>query len=275
MDIQMICMDLDGTALQADRRSFSPRLEAALLAAHEKGIAVVPVTGRQFGLLPPPVKGHPAWENLAVLINGAQIRELATGKLLYHLNIEHDALRPLLEVADRFGLPIEFSQDSILHLTQKSYDLQLPDPSLAFHIKDILANHGRIVESLEPLCSRDVEKVNLLCIPEERKTEVMAALAPIAVSAVWSSANSLEITHPDANKGRGLEEVCRLMNIPAEATLALGDSGNDITMLRRAGLGVAMGNAPEVVKEAADLVADHHLEDGAAKAIERYALKML
>ena len=54
--------------------------------------------------------------------------------------------------------------------------------------------------------------------------------------------------------------------------MALGDSGNDIAMLRRAGLGVAMGNAPDFVKDAADVITDRFDEDGAAKAIERWAL---
>ncbi len=272
MEIKMICMDLDGTALQADRCSFSPRLDAALAEAHRRGIAIVPVTGRQFGLLPPAVQHHPLWENLAVLINGGQVRKLATGEILSHLNISREALTQLLAVAEKFRLPIEFSVDSRLYLTKDSYDLQRPDPGLAFHIDTILANHGKIVDSLHPLCQQEVEKVNLLCIPEQQKTAVMEALAPVAVSAVWSSRNCLEITHPDAHKGRGLEEACRLLGIPAKCTMALGDSGNDLAMLRRAGLGVAMGNAPDFVKEAAAVVTDRFDEDGAAKAIERYAL---
>ena len=114
--------------------------------------------------------------------------------------------------------------------------------------------------------------MNLLCIPAEKREAVLQALEKIAVSAVWSSHNCMEITHPRADKGRGLEEACRLLNIPVECTMALGDSGNDIAMLRRAGLGVAMGNAPEFVKAAADVVAERYDADGAAKAILKYAL---
>ena len=77
MDIRMICMDLDGTALLKDRTSFSPDLIRALEEAHERGIAIVPVTGRQYGLLPEAVKNHPVWENLVVTCNGGQIRRLA------------------------------------------------------------------------------------------------------------------------------------------------------------------------------------------------------
>ena len=265
-------MDLDGTALRPDRVSFSPALDAALAEAHERGIAVVPVTGRQFGLLPPAVTNHPVWENLVVCCNGGQIRRLATGELLYGLHIEKAALCQLLKLAETYGLPIEFSLDSKLHLTERSLQLQRDDPGLAFHRDVILAKNGVTVDSLEPLCGEMVEKVNLLCIPEDLRETVVRELQDIAVSAVWSSRNCMEITHPEAHKGRGLEAVCRLLDIPVENTMALGDSGNDIAMLRRAGLGVAMGNAPDFVREAADVIAGRYDEDGAAEAIRRWAL---
>lgn len=273
MDIRMICMDLDGTALQRDRSSFSPRLNQALEEAHKRGIAIVPVTGRQFGLLPRPLKEHPVWENLAVLCNGGQVRRLSDGQMLSGLDISADALRQLLALAEKYDLPLEFSVDSRLYLTAHSLRLQQDDPGLVFHRDVILVKNGEIVPSLLPLCRETVEKVNLLCIPQQLRDTVVRELEKIAVSAVWSSHNCMEITHPDAHKGRGLEEACRLLGIPMECTMALGDSGNDIAMLRRAGLGVAMGNAPDFVKEAAHVVTGRYDEDGAAKAIERYALK--
>jgi len=271
----MICMDLDGTALQSDRASFSPRLEAALNAAHKQGIAIVPVTGRQFGLLPPVLKAHPVWENLAVLCNGGQVRKLATGELLDSMEIQPAVLHQLLNLSRKYDLPIEFSVDSRLYLTESSLTLQQNDPGLVFHRDVILAQNSCIVDSLETMCEAVIEKVNLLCIPESIREAVVQELRDIDVSAVCSSHNCMEITHSDAHKGRGLEVVCKLLNVPVEAAMALGDSGNDIAMLRRAGLGVAMGNAPDFVKEAADVITDRFDEDGAAKAIEHYALHCL
>ena len=272
MDIKLICMDLDGTALQPDHSSFSPRLIAALEAAHQKGIAIAPVTGRQYGLLPPAVTCHPVWENLVVTCNGGQIYRLGTGECLFARNIEEAALRQLLAIADRFSIPLEFSVDSKLHLTQNSYDAQLPHENLRFHVHPILAKSGVIVDSLESLCTRPVEKAQLPHIPPELAPDVEAALKDMAVSAVWSSATSMELTHPDANKGNGLRALCRLLEIPMEAVLALGDSGNDETMLRAAGIGVAMGNAPDFIKSASDAVSVPYDLDGAAIAIERFCL---
>lgn len=272
MEIKLIAMDLDGTALRNDRQTFSPRLHAALEKAHERGIIIAPVTGRQFELLPQVLKNHPVWENLAVLCNGAQIRKLADGRILSRLDISTEALRDMLDFAEKHCLPIEFSVDGKLHLTARDYERQIPWPGLQFHRDTILASCGVIVESLEPLCGETVEKINLLCIPPELRETAAKELKKIAVSAVWASSSSMEVTHPDATKGRGVENLCRLLDVPMERVMAIGDSGNDETMLRRAGLGVAMGNAPDFVKACADVVTETNWNDGAAIAIERYVL---
>ena len=145
MDIQLIAMDLDGTALQPDRCSFSPRLIAALEEAHKRGIAIAPITGRQFNMLPPAVQNHPEWENLTVLCNGAQIRKLATGEILYEKNICREALEQLLALSRELEIPIEFSVDSVLYLTPKSLHQQHGIESLLFHLNTILENHGKVV----------------------------------------------------------------------------------------------------------------------------------
>lgn len=272
MEIKMICLDLDGTALRSDRQTFSTRLEAALEAAHRKGIAIVPVTGRQYGLLPPAVTGHPAWENLVVTCNGGQILELGTGDVIHALYIAEATLRQLLEISERFGIPVEFSVDSRLHLTQASYDAQLPHGNLRFHVHTILASSGVIVDSLEPLCTQPVEKAQFPWIPPELSEQVESALRDVAVSAVWASATSMEITHPEANKGDGLHRLSHILGISPMQTMAIGDSGNDESMLRSAGLGVAMGNAPAHLKAIADTVTETNENDGAAIAIETYCL---
>lgn len=272
MNIRLICMDLDGTALLDDHKTFTPRLLKALEDAHAQGIAIAPVTGRQYQLLPQPLLQHPIWENLVVLCNGSQVRKLDTGEILYSLSIGARELHQLLSLAEHFDLPIEFSLDSKLHLTKHSLQLQQDDPNLRFHRETILANHGCVVDSLEPLCGMPVEKINLLCIPDEKRQSVEAELRKISVSAVWSSNSSMEITHKDASKGNALQILRRLLDIPVENTMAMGDSGNDETMLRRAGLGVAMGNAPDIIQAAANVVTETNANDGAAIAIETYAL---
>lgn len=273
MDIRMICMDLDGTALQNDRCHFSPRLIRALEQAHRKGIAVVPVTGRQYALLPPILLQHPVWEGYGVLCNGGQIRDLRSAEILHHLTISPEALKKVLQISEKYGLPLEFSIDSTLHLTEKSLRAQRSWPEYQFRLSTVLVTNGRIVEDLRPLCSEPVEKINLLCIPPQLHDALEEEMSRLPVSAVWTSAVGMEITHPDATKGNALQQLSRLLEIPMANIMALGDSGNDESMLRTAGFGVAMGNAPDYLKELADAVTKTNDLDGAAIAIETYALR--
>ena len=78
----------------------------------------------------------------------------------------------------------------------------------------------------------------------------------------------IEMVHPSVNKAESLRRVCELYGVAREDVMAIGDGGNDAEMIRWAGTGVAMGNARDAVKEAADIVAPPNTEDGAAQIVE-------
>ena len=273
MDIRLIAMDLDGTALQADRATFSPRLDAALERAHRKGVAVAPITGRQFFALPPAVRPDAAWAGLVVLSNGSEVRRLRDAALLQTHYLGPDGLLPLLDTTARLGLPIEISANGGLYLTPGSWDLQRDiGGHLRFHLDMILERFGHTVDDLGTFCTAapPVDKVNLPHVPDEVRSDTERALDALPVSWFWSGPQSIEVGHPDASKANGLLEVCRLLDIDPAQSMALGDSGNDVPMLQAAGLGVAMGNAPTHVQAAADTVSAPYDQDGAALAIEKY-----
>lgn len=272
MNIELICMDLDGTALTKDRCSFSPRLLEALDQAHRQGVKIAPVTGRQFGLLPPVLREDWPWKQYGALCNGGQIRSLATGQVLSRWDIPRKTLEQLRALAEKWQVPMEISWDSTLYLTEKDYAAQQNRPELAFHRDVILANHGKLLQSLGDYPENVGEKVNLLCISPEKAQGLWKDLEAIPVSGVWASSTSLEITHPQATKANAMHQLCRLLDVPVSRTLALGDSGNDESMLRQAGLGIAMGNAPKWVQALADGVTAPYDQDGAALAIETYVL---
>lgn len=84
--------------------------------------------------------------------------------------------------------------------------------------------------------------------------------------------NVLEFTAADTSKGTALEALAGYLGIPMEQTLAIGDNGNDVEMIRRAGIGVAMGNAIPQAKACADWIARTQDEDGAAEFFEQFLL---
>ena len=88
-----------------------------------------------------------------------------------------------------------------------------------------------------------------------------------------SSRDLLELLHPAVSKGNALSMIMRDLGISPEETVAFGDNHNDIGMLQLAGLGIAMGNAHDEVKAAANYVTASNAEDGVAVAIERLLLR--
>ena len=276
MEISLLAMDLDGTALLEDHKTFTPRLYAALSAAARKGVAIVPTTGRQYAMLPPAVHTGADWEDLCVLCNGGEVRRLHTGELLEVHYIEADTAGQIVEIAARMGLSVELSAGGLLYLTRESWDMQREhEDVLCFHLNNILTTRGRTVSALEEVLNQPelaLDKVNLPYIPEALRAEVEALLKNAPVSFAWSSPHSVEITHSQATKANGMLTACRILGVDPACTMAIGDSGNDIPMLRAAALGVAMGNATREVKDAADAVTASNMEDGAAIAIERYIL---
>jgi HAD superfamily hydrolase (TIGR01484 family) len=83
---------------------------------------------------------------------------------------------------------------------------------------------------------------------------------------------NLEMNTLGISKASGLMDICGLMGIEMSEVIAMGDSLNDLAMIRTAGLGVAMGNAQDEVKQAADIVTASNVEDGVARIIEQYIL---
>ena len=141
-----------------------------------------------------------------------------------------------------------------------------------FHCTVFIPQHGTIVVHLDSCCGMQVEKIHLNCIPADRWNAVEQELNALKVSVVCEKPPNLEVTHALATKGRGLKALCETLEIPLSQVLAIGDSGNDLSMLKTAGFSVAMGSAPDFIRAAAHAVTGTNLEDGAAEAILKYAL---
>lgn len=276
MDIQLLAMDLDGTSLQADHQSFTPRLQQALLDAHAQGVVIVPTTGRQYNFLPPAVQAGAAWEDLCVLCNGGEIRRIATGELLQGHYVPPELALAVIQLADRYSIPVEISIGGYLYFTQTSWDMEntLPYP-IRYRLDTILPTYGIMVERLEDTVQApgvQIEKINLLFQPDFSLDALCADLDQLPLSHCRSGQLTMEITHEKSTKGNGVLEVCRRLGIDPAHAMAMGDNGNDVSMLQAAGFSVAMGNAEPHIQAAAKAVTLPYDQDGAAIAIERYIL---
>lgn len=258
MDIQLLSMDLDGTSLQADHLSFTPRLHQALAEAHAKGVAIVPTTGRQHFLLPPPVQTGAAWENLCILCNGGEIRRISTGELLRGHYILPEVAQAVVELAGEYHFPVELSAQGHMYLTQESWDMEQPYREfIGYHLDVVLGKRGVVVDDLIRTTHTpelNIDKINLPHIPDPLRDQVCARLDALPLNHFWSGPHTIEIAHTQSTKGNALQEVCGLLDIDPAHVMAIGDSGNDLSMLQAAGFSVAMGNAAPHIQAAADAV---------------------
>ena len=136
------------------------------------------------------------------------------------------------------------------------------------------AQQPTVVDDFAPLLDR-VDKIVAVSDEEprlaalERTTqEALKGRATVARSQTYY----LDVTAPEANKGHGVTELAKALGVPLAQTAVVGDGQNDVYMFKVAGLSIAVDNASEEVKKAADHVTASNVDDGVAKAIDRYIL---
>ena len=117
-----------------------------------------------------------------------------------------------------------------------------------------------------------MEKLDFYFVDSAERAKYLARVQDVHAWVVPCESAGVEVNAIGVDKGSGLQALCRCLNIPISATIAIGDSENDRPLLRDAGLPLAMGNAIADVKDAARYVMPDCDHDGVAEAIERFLL---
>lgn len=274
MSIQLIALDLDGTTLQNDHVSISERTERAIRRALARGIHVVPATGRLNSLVPSSILGIDGIR-YAITSNGAVTYDLAAREIMDSRFVSPEQAAEVMDLLPENRILIELFKDGKM-VAQRSYLESLSEYPVPFLHLDFLRSLHLAVESLREYV-RDhgerIEKVNLAYVPPEMRDELWDKLSAVRGIALTSSVrNNIEINDKRANKGAALKQLCAILRIPAENVLAMGDGGNDLEMLRFAGVSAVPANGIEEAKKAATAVTLSSDQDGVARAIETYAL---
>lgn len=270
--IKLIALDLDGTLLDSEKR-LSPHNRAALERAAARGIHVVPTTGRFFGMMPEAVRDLP-FVRYAITVNGAQVYDRATGAALARAEIPVATAIGAMEVLDGFDCIYDCYQDNWGWMTeamQRKAGRYAPD---AHYLKMIREFRRPVPELKAHLAAKgaDVQKVMLFARDAADLPAIRAALAARfpELALTQSTPNNVEINHALAHKGEALRRLAEALGFGLPECMAFGDGMNDLTMVRDAGLGVAMANAAPAVLAAAKSVTLSNDEDGVAAAIDRF-----
>lgn len=130
------------------------------------------------------------------------------------------------------------------------------------------------ITDLAKMVGKEVLKISFFT-PQEVREVVKAAFSEMhAFETVYAGLNYIDLTKKGVNKGTALKTLATALNVPVEATAAIGDQEIDLSMFAESGISVAMGNAPALIRDKADMVAPNNDEDGVAWAISKLLKKI-
>lgn len=277
-DIKLVALDLDGTLFDNNSR-ISERNLTTIRSITDKGIHVVISTGRPFEGIPfDQIKGTGI--NYTITANGSGIYEISTGKCLYENAMDEELVTPILN----FLLTRDIHMDAFIggkgytpvQCVETAQKLTVPSSIKNY----IITTRTRLDNILQFIHENQlkVQKMTLNFYPADdgtlidRETVRKFLVSNPSITTVCGGYNNLEFTRADANKGVGLRKLAEILGVNPDATMAIGDTENDLAIIEAAGIGVAMGNATDAVKARADYVTTTNTKDGVAAAIEHFIL---
>ena len=275
MRYDTVIFDLDGTLLTHDKK-LTDKTRSVLAMAAEQGHWIVPATGRALKAIPSEILSLPFLRNV-ISINGASVSDEVTGERLYSANIPKETALSLMDFAKQYDCMYDcYWQDT--GWSNRSFLNRIHYYNTDDEVVRLILNSRQPVDDLESMISDQADSVQKvqLCFRDldERKEAKIAIESHFPdIVATSSFRNNLELNWRTADKGKGLLHLADYLGLSAADTVAFGDSSNDLSMLRSAGTGVAMGNASEEVKAACDAVTLTNDQNGVAAYLEQYLLK--
>ncbi len=265
--IKLLAVDMDGTCLNS-KSQMSEETVIALRTAAEKGITVVPTTGRNLTCIPHRLKEEDFYR-YAILSNGASVLDLKDNKAVFSSCIPNGTAVELLEKCRKKGFGITaqinkgyYTQGRLLTLIGRLYFGKDADNSIC----------TKSIENMLKESGDEVEEIQLYLIGKKAFAKARTLLKSYDDLSSAYSGFYVEIFDKGASKGTALSALSKHLNIDKSEIACIGDGENDLTMFAASGMKFAMGNAVEELKEKADITLPSNNENGVAEAIMKYIL---
>jgi len=277
MHYRLLALDVDGTLLDP-AGELRPTVRDAVIAVQQRGLRVVLCTGRRFRTTRPLAQAL-RLDGPLVVHNGALVKDPASGQTLQQSYIAAEMYHPALALLRRLSTPMMYvdafheNVDILTESMERAHPFQreyLADQLAHCHIVDDIASplaHGVLMLSIM------ADGTNLQALrPVLEQTMGTRGRVHLLVNKNYQG-YILEILQAGVSKWQALQQLAAQQGITPEEIIAVGDDYNDLDMIRYAGLGIAMGNAVDTVKAAADAITGSNAEDGLVQAIERFVLQ--
>jgi Cof subfamily protein (haloacid dehalogenase superfamily) len=274
-DIRLLVLDIDGT-LAGTSNQVSQRVLDTIRQVQQRGVEVAIATGRMYQSA---VRFHQTVGSTLPLMayQGAFIKDPLTQILHRHTPLPRNLALELLA----YLAPLEAQEELSIHLyiDDELHVRAIIEDTEAYAarsgIRPVAA--GDLVKLLEANAKLETTKLLTLSANTTLLTDLLDKLGQRYPTDELYLTRSVEYfveaTHPLANKGAAVKFLAEeMLDLKPDQVMTVGDNFNDLEMLRYAGIGVAMGDAPEPVKQGADWVAPGVEQDGVAAALEQFLL---
>ena len=275
-EIRLVALDLDGTLFNEEGNITKASVET-LCRIQKQGVQIVVSSGRDYDGI--------SWEQLqdipidyVVTGNGSAVYATKDRKRLFEECMDQEKLIPVLEYILQKEVYMTIFVDGA-HYTPMECESYVDNLEIPDYIKDWLRGYQKGLENFMMHMREDITRLQKVTLNFQsapgggylNRKEVKEYLQRNPdIHVVEGGFGNLEFTRKGTNKATGLIFLADYLQIPIEQVMAIGDSENDIEMIESAGVGIAMGNALENVKQAAMDITATNEEDGVAKAIEKY-----
>ncbi|MDQ0217770.1 HAD family phosphatase [Peribacillus cavernae] len=242
-EIKLIALDMDGTLLNEEGK-VSDGNRTAIKEAEQKGVKVLLSTGRAYASCSE-IGRSLELSSYLVTVNGSEIYD-NNGELVERNIVQVELIQWMWDLSQKHKTSFWATSSDQVWRGEMPEDIPSYEwLKFGFDIED------------------DTIREEILTLLKENGGLEISNSSPTNIEA-----NAVGI-----NKAKAIEKVCGFLGIKMENVMAVGDSLNDIAMIKESGLGVAMGNAQDIVKETADWVTDTNRNDGVGKAIHKWVLE--
>ncbi|AAK78675.1 hypothetical protein BJV85_003312 [Clostridium acetobutylicum] len=271
MKYKLICVDMDGTVLDDEKKISNENIEA-MKRAHDAGVKIAICTGRLFAsaLAYSDILGVKA---PLIASNGGYIREKDNDNVIYESYLKNEEAKDIYHIIEKYNVSMFFNTYNTVisnkefeeNYTYNKFNDNLPKEKRVKLVypknmdKFLEENVGEILKCI--CIDKDVEKLKLL----RKEIESLNRF-----DVVSSGEFNFEIMPKGVSKGKAVKMLAAFYNIKQDEVICIGDNENDLSMIKCAGIGIAMGNAEDSIKQIADYVTDTNNNSGVAKAIDKF-----
>ncbi len=276
MSIKVIIMDVDGT-LTNSKKLIPEETKSALIKAQENGAILVLASGRPTSGLMDFAKelNMEHYHGLLVSFNGSMVIDCETNNILFNETMKVEDGQAVLEHMKKFNVKPMINKDNYMYVNDV-FDNEIKINGEPFNIIQYESRGGKF-----KLCEKDdlasfadypLNKILIAGEPEYLKENYQYIMEPFKdkLSCMFTAPFYFEFTANGIDKAKALDTVLTPMGYTKEEMIAFGDGHNDASIIKYAGIGVAMGNAVEELKSIADEITLSNEENGIAVSLRKH-----